>query len=67
LAERCSKGPSSSGLGTIALTTDLNPYNAGRALFWIHISWLLLMRHTKPGFVDISDLRKNKIVIFQGY
>lgn len=49
--------------------TDADPHNASRGFFFSHIGWLLVRKHpelTKKGKgLDLSDLRSDKILMFQ--
>ncbi|THH13331.1 hypothetical protein EW146_g6874 [Bondarzewia mesenterica] len=45
--------------------TDLDPYGAHRGLWHTHIGWTLMEPLVKPGPADISDLKRNRIVIWQ--
>ena len=49
--------------------TDADPHNATRGFFFSHIGWLLCKKHpevkAKGKGVDLSDLRQDKIIMFQ--
>ncbi|XP_061388161.1 acyl-CoA Delta-9 desaturase-like [Musca vetustissima] len=49
--------------------TDADPHNAMRGFFFSHMGWLMVKKHpdvkTKGQTVDMSDLEKNPIVMFQ--
>ncbi|KIY71476.1 delta 9-fatty acid desaturase protein [Cylindrobasidium torrendii FP15055 ss-10] len=45
--------------------TDLDPYNAHRGFWYSHIGWMLLKPRRKPGVADVSDLKKNKVIMWQ--
>ncbi|XP_026296170.1 acyl-CoA Delta(11) desaturase isoform X2 [Apis mellifera] len=49
--------------------TDADPHNARRGFFFSHIGWLLVRKHPdvikKGATVDMSDLEKDPIVVFQ--
>lgn len=49
--------------------TDADPHNAHRGFFFSHIGWLLVRKHSdvikKGATVDMSDLEKDPIVVFQ--
>ncbi|KAM3964087.1 acyl-CoA Delta-9 desaturase [Aphomia sociella] len=49
--------------------TDADPHNAGRGFFFSHIGWLMVRKHKavleKGALVDMSDLEKDPIVMFQ--
>lgn len=49
--------------------TDADPHNYNRGIFFSHIGWLMLKKHpdvrTKGATIDMSDLRNDKIVMFQ--
>ncbi|XP_023308767.1 acyl-CoA Delta-9 desaturase-like [Lucilia cuprina] len=49
--------------------TDADPHNATRGFFFSHIGWLLCKKHpevkAKGKGVDMSDLRNDKIIMFQ--
>lgn len=49
--------------------TDADPHNAKRGFFFSHIGWLMLRKHNdvfvKGAAVDMSDLEKDPIVMFQ--
>ncbi|XP_053306638.1 stearoyl-CoA desaturase [Spea bombifrons] len=49
--------------------TDADPHNASRGFFFSHIGWLLMRKHPdvieKGGKLDLSDLRADKVVMFQ--
>ncbi|XP_053612725.1 acyl-CoA Delta-9 desaturase [Plodia interpunctella] len=49
--------------------TDADPHNARRGFFFSHIGWLMLRKHKevfeKGATVDMSDLEKDPIVMFQ--
>ncbi|KAF9413285.1 hypothetical protein HW555_008451 [Spodoptera exigua] len=49
--------------------TDADPHNARRGFFFSHIGWLMVRKHKdvfeKGATVDMSDLEKDPIVMFQ--
>ncbi|KYO25131.1 stearoyl-CoA desaturase [Alligator mississippiensis] len=49
--------------------TDADPHNASRGFFFSHIGWLLVRKHPdvieKGKTLDLSDLRADKVVMFQ--
>lgn len=49
--------------------TDADPHNASRGFFFSHIGWLLVRRHPlclqKLREIDVSDLRADKMIMFQ--
>jgi stearoyl-CoA desaturase (delta-9 desaturase) len=49
--------------------TDADPHNAKRGFFFSHVGWLLLKKHpdvrNKGKAVDMSDLEKDFVVVFQ--
>lgn len=49
--------------------TDADPHNSQRGFFFSHVGWLLVRKHKdvklKGRNVDMSDLRKDPIVMFQ--
>ena len=49
--------------------TDADPHNARRGFFFSHMGWLMVRKHKevfeKGGLVDMSDLEKDPIVMFQ--
>ncbi|XP_050673955.1 acyl-CoA Delta-9 desaturase-like [Leptidea sinapis] len=49
--------------------TDADPHNAKRGFFFSHIGWLMIRKHKdvfeKGATVDMSDLEKDSIVMFQ--
>ncbi|XP_030034935.1 stearoyl-CoA desaturase 5 isoform X2 [Manduca sexta] len=49
--------------------TDADPHNAKRGFFFSHIGWLMVRKHKdvfeKGASVDMSDLEKDPIVMFQ--
>lgn len=49
--------------------TDADPHNAKRGFFFAHVGWLLMRKHPdvliKGKTVDLSDLKKNPVVMFQ--
>ncbi|XP_055587826.1 acyl-CoA Delta-9 desaturase [Uranotaenia lowii] len=49
--------------------TDADPHNAQRGFFFSHIGWLMVKKHpdvkAKGRAVDMSDLKEDKIVMFQ--
>ncbi|OOQ84317.1 Acyl-CoA desaturase [Penicillium brasilianum] len=45
--------------------TDQDPYNATRGLLFSHIGWLLGLNENAWGPVDVSDLKKDPVVIWQ--
>lgn len=49
--------------------TDADPHNASRGFFFSHIGWLLVKRHPllleKQRQIDVSDLRADKLIMFQ--
>lgn len=49
--------------------TDADPHNATRGFFFAHVGWLLMRKHPdvllKGKNVDLSDLRQDRVVMFQ--
>ncbi|KAJ6661697.1 hypothetical protein lerEdw1_013219 [Lerista edwardsae] len=49
--------------------TDADPHNASRGFFFSHIGWLLVRKHPdvieKGRKLDLSDLKADKVVMFQ--
>lgn len=49
--------------------TDADPHNATRGFFFSHVGWLLCKKHpdvkAKGRGMDLSDLRADKVVMFQ--
>ena len=49
--------------------TDADPHNAKRGFFFAHVGWLLMRKHPdvliKGKTVDISDLKRDPVVMFQ--
>lgn len=49
--------------------TDADPHNSQRGFFFSHIGWLMVKKHpdvkTKGSTVDMSDLERDPIVMFQ--
>ncbi|XP_026752155.2 acyl-CoA Delta-9 desaturase-like isoform X2 [Galleria mellonella] len=49
--------------------TDADPHNARRGFFFSHMGWLMVRKHKdvleKGALVDMSDLEKDPIVMFQ--
>lgn len=49
--------------------TDADPHNAKRGFFFSHIGWLLVRKHPdvieKGRKLDLSDLKADKVVMFQ--
>lgn len=49
--------------------TDADPHNATRGMFFSHIGWLLVKKHSeirrKGETIDMSDLKRDPIVMFQ--
>ncbi|KAL4077434.1 delta 9-fatty acid desaturase protein [Scleroderma citrinum] len=45
--------------------TDLDPYNARQGLLWTHIGWVIAKPRRRHGKVDVSDLKRNDIVMWQ--
>lgn len=46
--------------------TDKDPYNAKRGFFYAHLGWMLQKQNvSKIGYADISDLNRDKMLIFQ--
>lgn len=49
--------------------TDADPHNAKRGFFFSHVGWLLVRKHPdvkrKGKVVDMSDLEKDFVVVFQ--
>ncbi|CAG9785488.1 unnamed protein product [Diatraea saccharalis] len=49
--------------------TDADPHNAKRGFFFSHIGWLMVRKHKdvfeKGSTIDMSDLEKDPIVMFQ--
>lgn len=48
------------------IDTDKDPYNATRGFWYTHLGWMLMKQNYNViGFADVSDLKANKIVMFQ--
>lgn len=49
--------------------TDADPHDARRGFFFSHVGWLFLTPHpevvAKRNIIDMSDLEKDEIVMFQ--
>ncbi|KAJ5661141.1 uncharacterized protein N7484_000513 [Penicillium longicatenatum] len=45
--------------------TDQDPYDARWGFWFSHIGWLLALNTTKWGKVDVSDLKRDPVVIWQ--
>ena len=45
--------------------TELDPKNASKGFLWAHFGWILIKPRREPGKVDVGDLMKNDIVIWQ--
>uniref|UniRef100_A0A2K5C102 stearoyl-CoA 9-desaturase n=1 Tax=Aotus nancymaae TaxID=37293 RepID=A0A2K5C102_AOTNA len=49
--------------------TDADPHNSRRGFFFSHVGWLLVRKHPavkeKGGTLDLSDLKAEKLVMFQ--
>lgn len=45
--------------------TDLDPYGAHRGLWWSHLGWMLTKPRIRPGLADTSDLKQNRVVMWQ--
>lgn len=49
--------------------TDADPHNAVRGFFFSHVGWLLVRKHPdvieKGGRLELSDLKADKVVMFQ--
>lgn len=49
--------------------TDADPHNTNRGLFFSHVGWLMLKKHRdvkeKGATIDLSDLERDPIVMFQ--
>ncbi|XP_011863272.1 PREDICTED: acyl-CoA Delta(11) desaturase-like, partial [Vollenhovia emeryi] len=49
--------------------TDADPHNSKRGFFFSHVGWLLIRKHpdviSKGATIDMSDLEKDPIVVFQ--
>lgn len=45
--------------------TDLDPYGAHHGLWWSHLGWMLTKPRIRPGPADTSDLKQNRVVIWQ--
>ncbi|MCQ7632642.1 acyl-CoA desaturase [Salmonella enterica] len=49
--------------------THADPHNSRRGFFFSHVGWLLVRKHPavkeKGGMVDMSDLKADKLVMFQ--
>lgn len=49
--------------------TDADPHNASRGFFFSHMGWLLIRKHPevkeKGKLIDMSDLEKDPVVMFQ--
>src|ERR1700676_3053414 len=42
-----------------------DPYDISKGLFWAHIGWLLFKLNTGPSYENVSDLKKDKLVMWQ--
>ncbi|KAH8836098.1 delta 9-fatty acid desaturase protein [Flagelloscypha sp. PMI_526] len=45
--------------------TDLDPYSAQKGFLWSHVIWMLVKPRRRPGTADVSDLKKNQLVMWQ--
>jgi stearoyl-CoA desaturase (delta-9 desaturase) len=49
--------------------THADPHNSRRGFFFSHVGWLLVRKHPavkeKGGKLDMSDLKAEKLVMFQ--
>jgi stearoyl-CoA desaturase (delta-9 desaturase) len=49
--------------------THADPHNSRRGFFFSHVGWLLVRKHPavkeKGGLLDMSDLKAEKLVMFQ--
>jgi len=46
--------------------TDKDPYNARKGFWWAHLGWMLVKQNTKRiGFADITDLNKDRMIMWQ--
>ncbi|XP_011859774.1 PREDICTED: acyl-CoA Delta(11) desaturase-like [Vollenhovia emeryi] len=49
--------------------TDADPHNSKRGFFFSHVGWLMVRKHpdviSKGATIDMSDLEKDPIVVFQ--
>ncbi|KAI7870832.1 stearoyl-CoA desaturase [Spinellus fusiger] len=45
--------------------TERDPYNAKRGFFYSHIGWVLLKQQRSIDYIDISDLKNDRLVAFQ--
>lgn len=44
---------------------DEDPYDITKGFFWAHIGWLLFKLNPEPPMDNVSDLRKDKLVMWQ--
>lgn len=48
------------------IDTDRDPYNAKRGFWYSHLGWMIMKQdYSVLGHADVSDLKANKIVMFQ--
>ncbi|KAK4656110.1 stearoyl-CoA 9-desaturase [Podospora pseudocomata] len=45
--------------------SDLDPHSGKEGFWWTHAGWILFRRDIQAGPTDVSDLKKNKLVMFQ--
>jgi len=46
--------------------TDKDPYNARKGFWWAHLGWMLVKQNTmRIGYADISDLNRDKMIMWQ--
>ncbi len=44
---------------------DEDPYDISKGFFWAHIGWLLVKMDPVPPFDNVSDMKKDKLVMWQ--
>jgi stearoyl-CoA desaturase (Delta-9 desaturase) len=45
--------------------TEFDPHSGTEGFLWTHFGWIILRTDTPKGATDTSDLRKNKLLMFQ--
>jgi len=46
--------------------TEKDPYNARQGFWYAHMGWMLVKQNTKRiGYADITDLQKDKLIVWQ--
>ena len=63
------KTPHSGGAGASQASkhvdTDDDPYDITKGFFWAHMGWLMFKLKPEPPLDNVSDLRKDKLVMWQ--